>query len=39
MRKVLSQDEIDALFAAAQPGQRPGATVRKKHVEERGHTP
>ena len=32
MRKVLSQDEIDALFSAAQPGQRGEAAV-KKHVE------
>lgn len=33
MHKVLSQDEIDALFTAAQPGQKPGA-AREKSVEE-----
>jgi flagellar motor switch protein FliM len=32
MRRVLSQDEIDALFSAAQPGQK-GAPTAKKHVE------
>jgi flagellar motor switch protein FliM len=32
MRKVLSQDEIDALFNAAQPGQK-GEPTAKKHVE------
>lgn len=39
MRKVLIQVEIDALFIAVQLGQRPGATVRKKHLEECDHTP
>jgi flagellar motor switch protein FliM len=32
MRRVLSQDEIDALFSAAQPGQKSEPTA-KKHVE------
>lgn len=32
MRKVLSQQEIDALFSAAQPGQR-STTGRKKDVQ------
>jgi flagellar motor switch protein FliM len=33
MQPILSQDDIDALFTAAQPGVRPGAAVRKKNVE------
>lgn len=33
MRKVLSQDEIDALFSAAQPRQKSRAAAPKKHVE------
>ena len=33
MRRVLSQEEIDALFSAAQPGQFPGTAVREKNVE------
>jgi flagellar motor switch protein FliM len=33
MRKVLSQDEIDALFSAAQPGPRGEAAAQKKNVE------
>ena len=32
MRRVLNQDEIDALFSAAQPGQK-GEPPVKKHVE------
>jgi flagellar motor switch protein FliM len=33
MRRVLTQEEIDALFSAAQPGQQAGSTRRKKNVE------
>ena len=33
MRKELSQDEIDALFSAAQPGEKAGAGAPKKNVE------
>ncbi|HEY2546857.1 MAG TPA: FliM/FliN family flagellar motor switch protein [Candidatus Acidoferrum sp.] len=33
MRKVLSQEEIDALFSTAQPGQKTGATAVPKNVE------
>jgi len=33
MQPVLSQDDIDALFSAAQPGRNDGAAVRKKKVE------
>ncbi len=33
MRRVLTQDEIDALFSAAQPGEKGAATAPKKHVE------
>jgi flagellar motor switch protein FliM len=33
MRRVLNQDEIDALFSAAQPGQKGEAAAPKKHVE------
>ena len=32
MRRVLNQDEIDALFSAAQPGQK-SEPAAKKHVE------
>ncbi|MGB7282198.1 MAG: FliM/FliN family flagellar motor switch protein [Candidatus Acidiferrum sp.] len=34
MRRVLAQDEIDALFSAAQPGQKYEPAVPKKHVEQ-----
>ena len=33
MRRVLSQEEIDALFSAAQPGQTTASTARKKNIE------
>jgi flagellar motor switch protein FliM len=33
MRKELSQEEIDALFSAAQPGQKAAGGVAKKQVE------
>jgi flagellar motor switch protein FliM len=33
MRKELSQEEIDALFSAAQPGQRAGGAAPKKKIE------
>ncbi|MGA2095468.1 MAG: FliM/FliN family flagellar motor switch protein [Candidatus Acidiferrum sp.] len=33
MRRVLTQEEIDALFSAAQPGQQAESTQRKKNVE------
>src|SRR5208282_410491 len=33
MRKELNQEEIDALFKAAQPGQKGDTAAHKKHVE------